>query len=86
MNNDKEYSNFEQKVLSILRNNGISADVDYMDRSFRANFKYANKIQAKFVCVVGEEELKKNSVNLKNMLTGEQKLVKLDDLVCEIKG
>lgn len=85
MSPENIYQEYEQKVLSLLRNNGISADVDYMDRSFRANFKYANKVNAKFVCVIGEEELNTNSVTLKNMLTGEQKTVGIDNLICEIR-
>lgn len=80
----EDYQQFEQKVLKILRTGGFSADVDYMSRSFRANFKYANKINARYVCVIGEEEIKQNSVTLKNMQSGEQKTVELQNLVKEI--
>lgn len=83
MSND--YTGFEQNIVSMLRKNGISADCDYMNRSFRANFKYANKLNAKFVCVIGEEEYNSNKVTLKNMQTGEQKMVDINQLVSEIK-
>lgn len=82
---DKKYQDLEQKVLLELRQNNISADCDYMERSFRANFKYANKIEVEYVCVIGEDEYNCNSVMLKNMQTGEQKIVSLDNLVAEIK-
>lgn len=80
-----EYSCYETKLLNMLRQNGISADCDYMERSFRANFKYANKVNAKCVLVIGEEEFKTNNVTLKNMQSGEQKLVSFDKLVEVIK-
>ena len=80
-----EYLAYESKIINSLRQNGISVDSDYMDRSFRANFKYANKINAKYVLVIGEEEFATNKVTIKNMQTGEQKLVDFDDLVKEIK-
>lgn len=73
-------SNIDIKIAEMLRANQISADVDYMDRSFRANFNYANKVGAKYVAVVGQDELNQNAVSLKNMITGEQKLVQIDNL------
>lgn len=80
-----EYRDFEQKVVSLLRANEISADCDYMDRSFRANFKFANKLGVKYVCIIGEEEYNSKQITLKNMTTGEQKMVSLENLVSEIK-
>ena len=80
-----DYGDFEQNIVSRLRENGISVDCDYMNRSFRANFKYANKLNAKFVCVIGEEEYNSNKVTLKNMQTGEQRMVDINQLVSEIK-
>ena len=80
-----DYGDFEQNIVSQLRENGISVDCDYMNRSFRANFKYANKLNAKFVCVIGEEEYNSKKVTLKNMQTGDQKMVDLNQLVSEIK-
>ena len=78
-------TNIDIEIAQKLRNAGISADVDYMDRSFRSNFNYANKINAKFVAVVGQDEYEQNSVNLKNMATGEQKLVKIEEVANYIK-
>ncbi|MBQ0017218.1 MAG: histidine--tRNA ligase [Clostridiales bacterium] len=82
---DENFASYEQKILSELRKNKISADADLMNRSFRANFKYANKLECKYVVVLGEDEVKQNKVALKNMLTGEQKLVDIEKLVDEVK-
>lgn len=73
-------------ILKNLRDNHISADKDHLDRSFKAQFKYSNKINAKYTIVIGDEELDKDEASLKNMETGEQKSVKISNLVEEFKG
>lgn len=74
------------KVLNIaqmLRNNGISCETDVVNRGVKAQFKYANKVNAEYSVIIGEEELKLDSVKLKNMDTGEEKLVKIENLCNE---
>ena len=73
-------------ILKNLRDNHISADKDHLDRSFKAQFKYSNKINAKYTIVIGDEELEKDEATLKNMETGEQKSVNISNLVEEFKG
>jgi histidyl-tRNA synthetase len=73
------------KLLYNLRLNGIAADKDYMHRSLKAQFKYADKVSALFTIVIGEDELDNNSVLLKNMATGEQVQIKLTDIQIELK-
>lgn len=73
-------------ILKDLRENHISADKDHLDRSLKAQFKYSNKINAKYTIVIGDEELEKDEARLKNMETGEQKSVKISNLVEEFKG
>ena len=63
-----------------LRKAGVSTEIDVMDRSFKAQLKYANKINAKYLIVLGDEELDSNAVDVKNMATGESCKVKLDEL------
>lgn len=63
-----------------LRKNGVKAEIDYMDRSVKAQFKYADKIGAKFVAVIGGNELVEGVVNLKNMENGESEKVSFDKL------
>jgi len=55
-----------------LRNLGIKTEYDHVGRSFKAQFKYADKIQAKYVAVIGENELNEQIVKLKCMQTGEE--------------
>ncbi len=69
------------KILSDLRQNNISADTDHLDRSVKAQFKYSNKINAKYTVVIGDEEIDKDEVSLKNMDTSEQSSIKLTELV-----
>jgi histidyl-tRNA synthetase len=61
-----------------LRRRGICTEVDYLDRSIKSQMREANRQQAKYVIVVGEEELKTRIGKLKNMKTGEEKAVSLD--------
>lgn len=74
------------KLLKDLRYNHISADSDHLDRSVKAQFKYSDKINAKFTIVIGEDELANDSATLKNMQTSEQITVKLSELVGELKS
>ena len=74
------------KLLKDLRYNHISADNDHLDRSMKAQFKYSDKINAKFTVVIGDTELENDSVTLKNMRTSEQTTVKLSELVEELKN
>ena len=74
------------KLLKDLRYNHISADSDHLDRSVKAQFKYSDKINAKFTIVIGDDELNNDSATLKNMQTSEQTTVKLSELVGELKN
>lgn len=69
------------EIAKLLRDKGITTEVDLLDRSFKAQFKYANKINAKYVFVLGEEELVNNIMTVKNMETGEEKKVAFDKLL-----
>ena len=60
-----------------LRKAGLYVETDIMERSFKAQFKYADKILAKKVLVVGENELNSNKAKIKNMKTGEEVEVEL---------
>lgn len=72
-------------ILKDLRDNHISADKDHLDRSLKAQFKYSNKINAKYTIVIGDDELDKDEATLKNMETGDQKLIKISELVEELR-
>jgi histidyl-tRNA synthetase len=72
-------------LVYALRNEGISVEKDYQDRKVKAQFKAADRLQAKYVIIVGEDELARNVVNVKNMQTGEQVEVALSELTTYMK-
>jgi len=78
----KDYS---VKLVNELRLNGFSADKDYNDRKVKAQFKAADRIKAKYVAVLGDDELAKNIITLKNMATGEQQELQLQTFIEEFK-
>jgi histidyl-tRNA synthetase len=65
-------------IVDKLRKAGIAAEKDYQDRKVKAQFKAADRLQAKYVAIIGDEELEKNVINVKDMETGEQVEVALD--------
>ena len=68
------------RLLQKIRNSGLSADLDYSNGSLKSQMRIANKIGARYTIIVGEEELSKDMVTLRNMQTKEQKKVKLDEI------
>ncbi|MFA7283376.1 MAG: histidine--tRNA ligase [Candidatus Omnitrophota bacterium] len=73
------------KILNRIRNAGIPADIDYLNKSLKGALRSANDAGAAFVLILGEDELKKNSISMKNMSDGSQKEVGLDNLIGELK-
>ena len=69
-----------------MRRGGIKAELDHEGRSLKAQFKYADKIGAKYVAVIGSDELNRGEVSLKNMADGETKPVKFEDLSAVLKN
>ena len=64
-----------------LRQNGIRAEVDLMERSVKAQFKYADKIGAKYVAVIGGNELADGKANVKCMADGTNETIVFEDMV-----
>lgn len=73
------------EIAAELRAKGINAEVDLMERSVKAQFKYADKIGAKFVAAIGETELATGTVNLKNMALGTATAVNLGGIYAYLK-
>lgn len=59
-------------LAAALRAEGYSAEFDLVGRGLKPQMRYADKIGAKFVCVLGDNELETGDVKIKNMTTGEQ--------------
>lgn len=70
-----------RKLVLKLRASGLCAETDFMGRSVKAQFKYADKIKAKYVAVIGDSELSSGNVEIKRMSDGEKQQKTLDDLV-----
>lgn len=60
------------EIAEDLRKAGVYVEKDIMERSFKAQFKYADKLNCKNVIVIGEDELTSGKVKVKNMATGEE--------------
>ena len=74
---EKEYEKaFE--IASALRLSGVNAEIDHMARGIKAQFKYADKIKAKLVGVLGSSELESGVLKIKNMADGSEEDVKLE--------
>ena len=68
-----------------LRADGISAEADLMSRSLKAQFKYADKLGAEYVAVIGSDELSENEITVKNMASGKSERIKINDLYAYLK-
>ncbi len=69
------------RLLNQFREAGIIADMDHLNRSVKAQFKYADRITADYTVVIGEYELSKQAAKLKNMSDGEETEVALENIV-----
>ena len=72
-------------AATTFRENGINAEVYLQDKKMKAKMKYADKLQIPFVVIIGDDERKAGKVTLKNMMSGEQKLVSVDEAIGLIK-
>lgn len=71
----------EEKAFEIcteLREHGIYADMGHMGKSLKAQMKHASSINAKYVLILGDEELANKTAPLRDMDSSEQKETKLD--------
>lgn len=72
---------FSFELTDILRGKGFTVDTDYMNRNLKNNFKQSERLGAKFIIIVGDEEIKNNLFVVKNNLTKEEYKVSKDDLI-----
>jgi len=74
------------EVVNTLRNSGIRTATDLIGKSVKAQMKYANKINAKFSFIIGDNELETGEVVIKNMDDGERETIKISDVSEFIKS
>ena len=69
------------QIINLLRNKKINADVDLLRRGVGKSLKYASSINALKSIIIGPKELKNKSLTIRNMETGEQNIIKIDQLI-----
>ena len=74
------------QVLTSLRAAGLGADIDLVGRGPSKNLDYANAIGARFAVLLGERELKAGRATVREMATGAQREVALDDLADAVRN
>lgn len=73
------------EVGKTFRDVGINTDVYIEDKKIKSKFKYADKLQIPYVAIIGEEEEKNGTVSLKNMETGEQEEISIEEAIEKLK-
>jgi histidyl-tRNA synthetase len=74
------------KYLYKLRQAGLRVEMDYLGRSVKGQMKCADRNNAQYSIILGDNELEKGVATIREMKTGEQEEIKLDNLVSEIKA
>jgi histidyl-tRNA synthetase len=69
------------QVLAALRKDGLTADIDLADRNLSKALKYASAAGASRAILIGEEELRKGCLTVKDLATGEQRDARLGELL-----
>ena len=74
------------KIVTMLRDEGLRSDIDIMGRKMAKAMKYASITGAKTVIIIGAKELESCSVTVRDMVSGEQKVIKIENLIEELKS
>lgn len=74
------------KVVFDLRGGGIAAEMDYTGRSLKAQMKIADKLGARFVVIMGEDEIASGKATVRDMQSSEQQAVPLSELIGYVKA
>ncbi|MBU4445125.1 histidine--tRNA ligase [bacterium] len=73
-------------IATTLRSRGLRVELDFLRRSLKAQMRDAGKKQARWVVIIGEDEIHKDKILLKNMTTGEQKEIQLSQAADQIEA
>lgn len=74
------------KILNDLRKSGLAAAMDFAGRSMKAQMKQANKLNAKYAVIMGDDEIAEGVVMLRSMADSSQEKLPTSELVAKIKG
>lgn len=75
---EKEYS---LSLVNMLRMNGFSAEMDMLNRNIKSNFKQADRLNTKYIIIIGEVEISNEVLTIKNNQTKEEYKVSVDELI-----
>jgi len=80
-----DYYDYAIMVTNTLRQNNINSEIYLEENKFSKKLTYANKLGIPFVIIVGEDEMKNNLVTLKDMCSGDQFKMSLEEAILKIK-
>ena len=72
-------------IATKLRKKNINVELNVENQKINKKVKYADKLNIKYVIIIGEDEIKNNVITLKNMETGEQITTNLDEVIDILK-
>ena len=75
---------FGLKLCREMRQKGIVAEMDTLARNIKGQFKYADRLHAKYTLIIGDNEIEKGVVSVKDMANSSQKEVRIEDIYSEI--
>ena len=79
--NLNETPDYALDTTQLLRSNGFTSEMDYYSRSLKAQFKSSDRKNARFVLIIGEDEVNSNTITLKDSLTKAQETINKDELI-----
>lgn len=77
---DENHSRFAFETANKLRNKGIVVDIDYNNKSLRSKLKRANKLSSKYTLIIGEEELERGKIKIRDMNLGSEEEIGFKDI------
>ncbi len=78
---EEKYMEESINVATYLRNNDVSTELYINDKKIKQKMKYADKLKIPYVLIIGEDEVESKLYTLKNMITGEQETLKVEEVV-----
>ena len=83
---DKENLPYTFKLVENLRNAGCVAEYDYNIASMKSQMKKADKSKARYAVILGSNEVKENNASVKDLVSGEQSLIELENVFEYLKN
>ncbi|MGB3963416.1 MAG: histidine--tRNA ligase [Tepidanaerobacteraceae bacterium] len=82
---DETCNEYSIKVANILREEGIVSEVHFEEAKVGKKLNYANKLDIPYVILIGEDEIRRQMVSLKDMKTGDQELITIEEAMKTVK-